>query len=303
MSRVLNRFGVPLPTSGRRMMGQPKPKHKFRVIMFGFGASEIWNDDGASITFETDTVTRPKLQFDTHEVHMFDGVANMSGKKRWGDVSLTVKDTVDSRPLNAMVRQMNKQIDFFRTIAPATVNRGYKFEMWIQTLSGNEDAIDDLQVLAGLADKYLLGRDDGIASPMLFAGTLDTFACTGCMISEYDFGALDYKDSNYNTMTMNIKVDNCFVLDSFGKPVSSKGETSVGSLIDVAENALENVIGGVVDGAVSQIGGAIDNAVGGIFGEASDYLESGLDAVTDTVSDIAGSAFDSVSDTIGGLFK
>lgn len=293
MSKVLDRFGVPLPTVGRRMMGQPKPKNRFRVIFFGFGGPEIWNSDGGALTYETSSVTRPSLQFDTHEVHMFDGVSNMSGKRRWSDVTLTVKDTVANDPLKAIARQAQKHSDYYRRVSPLTTNGGYKFEMWIQTLNGNELAAEQISELAGQADRYTKPGSTDINLSEMFKGTIDTFACVGCMVSEYAFGDLDYSDSNYSNLTLTIKVDNCAILNEHGFMFGAGSEFSAGSQVDFSDQMLSGSIASSIQNALKQQ----------FEGFKSELFSDVTDIGIGIANGVAGKAVGAVNNAIGGLFN
>lgn len=240
--RTLDKFGVKQHNSGVSMMGQPKPKNRFRVMLFGFGYELIWNDETSAITIQTDSVSKPKVSFNAQEMHNFDGVASYSGKKRWGEIELAVKDTVDNGPITAVMHTLQKQTDFHRRLAPRGSDDGYKFEMWIQTLSGEEELEDWLEKGMAFADKYLFGNEDAPSSPGFFAGTLDTWVCQGCMVTEYNFGELDYSDSNYNTINLTIKPDHCFMLDDKGQPMSGDGM----SMLDTAK-AVSGGIGSVAN--------------------------------------------------------
>lgn len=150
----LDKFGVPIPNDGRRQMGYPKPKNKFRVLLFGFGADDSWGDDGIAIAYETNTVSLPKFTVATHELHQFDGISNIAGKQRWNSMNLEVKDTIDNAPARAIFKQIQRHKDFNRRIAPK-VNRGkYKFEMWIQLLGG-EDKPGSVSSIDKLANQAL----------------------------------------------------------------------------------------------------------------------------------------------------
>lgn len=293
MSKVLDRFGVPLPTVGRRMMGQPKPKNRFRVIFFGFGGPEIWNDDGGALTYETNTVTRPSLQFDTHEVHMFDGVSNMSGKRRWSDVTLTVKDTVSNSPLKSIAKHAQKHSDYYRRVSPLTVNGGYKFEMWIQTLDGNELSADQVSEIAGQADKYTRPGDNDINLSEMFKGTLDTFACIGCMVSEYSFGDFDYSDSNFSNLSLTIKVDNCAILDQHGLMFSAGTEFSTGSAADFSDKILSGSVASSIQNALKQ---QFEGFKAELTGDITD-IGIGI------ANQVAGDAAGAVSGALGGLLN
>lgn len=262
---TLDKFGVPIPSGSRRVMGQPKAKNRFRVVLYGFGADHEWGDAGASICYETNTVDLPKFNVATHELHQFDGITNIAGKMRWQDMTLTVKDTIDNQPAQAVVQQIQRHRDFNRRMAPGMVSGGYKFEMWIQTLTGEEDVSSALETAAGFVDaaldlraKYEAGASIGDAfssgiEPELLSGTIDTWICTGCMISDVDFGDKDYSDSNFNTISLTIKPDNCVCIDSTGKPLMYAPSSF---------NLASAVGGAVVAGGVSAFLGGDPTAVG-----------------------------------------
>lgn len=227
---ALDKFGVPLPSGARQTMGQPKAKNRFRVILYGFGADEEWGEAGAAIAYETNSVDLPKFNIATHELHQFDGITNVAGKMRWNNMNLEVKDTVDNKPVQAIVQQIQRHRDFNRRMAPKTERGKYKFEMWIQTLSGETDLLDSVETIASQVDavldmraKYNAGEtfEDAISSQIeskLLSGTLNTWICSGCILTDVDFGQLEYSTGDYNTITMTIKPDSCISIDASGQP-------------------------------------------------------------------------------------
>lgn len=272
----LSKYGVPLPTGPRRIMGQPKPKNKFRVVLYGFGNDPTWGDSGAAICYETNSVDLPTFTIASHELHNFDNITNYSGKMRWGTMNLTLKDTIDNGPLKAVVQQIQKHKDFNRRMAPRLSSSGYKFEMWIQTLSGETSTtgdtltkaatlIDQVTEFAGLISSGLPFTEvlsSGVPASLL-EGTIDTWICTGCIITDVDFGDKDYSDSDFNTIDITIKPDNCINIDQSGKPL----------IYDPSSFTAGGLIGSILD--ATGVTGFINDAVSGVVGSVTG-------AVTDT---------------------
>lgn len=267
----LDKFGVPIPTGGRRIMGQPKPKNRFRVVLYGFGADGTWGDSGAAICYETNSVDLPKFNIANHELHLFDGMTTYAGKMRWQEMNLTVKDTVDNSPVMAIIQQLQKHRDFNRRMAPRMPGDSYKFEMWIQTLSGEKRPVNMLTQIAEIADKGIAVADafmnDGDVfgalsdnASELLAGTIDTWVCSGCVLTDVDFGDKEYDESNFNTISLSIRPDNCVCIDSSGKPMmyAPSSFNIGGALMAGAATAL-------VGGDITAVGSSMNDAAGGFF--------------------------------------
>lgn len=189
MSNVLSRYGVPLP-EGRQQMKMPKPKHRFRVLFWGFGHPE----DGDYITAETNSIDLPSVSYDPQAVDSYNSKAYYKGKGTWGTQSLTIRDTIDNTTLRAVANQMQKEFDHYRQIQQTSA-ADYKFEMWIQSLDGSDTG----------------GQ---------FDGTLHTWVCEGCITQDFAFESVDYSDSAVMTMSMTIQPDNCYLLDGSGNPLA-----------------------------------------------------------------------------------
>lgn len=273
MSFSLNKWGVPSPTGGSKVMEQPKPKCKFRVLTYGFGADTTWGDNGGYVCFATESVSRPKLTVDTHELHTFDGVSRMSGKCKWGDITLSIRDTVSNDVATAVHSQIQKQRDFYRRMAPRAKGYSYKFEMMIQTMTGQESTKDAIDTLANLVDTYVLDNTEAVSTTLL-TSTLETWLLSGCIVSTYDFGEYNYSDSNYNTITLTIQPDNCILLDDSGN-VMLQSSASAG--FDM---------GGFLSGMLSSLNQGIGSALG-LSGSVTDVVGSaistGLSSAVSTV--------------------
>ncbi len=340
-----NRFGVPIPSDGRRQMGWPKPKNKYRVLLFGFGADDSWDDDGICIAYETNTVALPKFTVATHELHHFDNITNISGKHRWQSMNLEIKDTIDNKPTKAVYRQIQKYRDFNRRIAPK-VNRGkYKFEMWIQLLGSSaasevtgidkvayeanrikeqandvnsilndgldiaETAIDAWDTITGAgqlgigtvldtlnAGINIADNIDNIQDTLtdfgavaadikadLFTGTMATWVCSGCLMTDVDFGELDYTTADFNTISLSILPDTCMPIDANGNPLSL-----------VPGTAAEQVATSVANDIADDIDAAVD-----IFNTGRDIVDTATD-IWNTASGVISNSDPTTS--IGGFF-
>ena len=274
ISSKLNKFGVPSPTGGSVVMSQPKPKNRFRVITYGFGSDSSWGNAGGWMCFGTNAVDRPKFSVDTHELHKFDSITRYTGKTRWNDITLTIKDTVDNKPALAIHSQLQKQKDYYRRMAPRLAGYDYKFEMMIQTLNGQFNIEDEITVAAELIDKYLLGNKSESISPKLLAGTLETWLCTGCIVTDYDFGSYNYADSNFNEIVLTIAIDNCILMDKGGGIMLQSSTFDSGSIfggiMGYADSAIGSMLG--LSGPVTKVIG--DTVKSGINGAASSVFKS-----------------------------
>ena len=273
MSFSLNKFGVPSPTGGSKVMEQPKPKCKFRVLMYGFGADTTWGDCGGYVCFATDSVSRPKLTVDVKELHTFDGVSHMTDKCRWGEITLSIRDTVSNNVATAVHSQIQKQRDYYRRMAPRAKGYSYKFEMMIQTMSGQENSKDAISTLANIVDTYVLDNTESVSATLL-TSTLETWLLSGCIVSEYDFGSYEYSDSNYNLINLTIQPDNCILLDDSGN-VMLQSSASAG--FDM---------GGFMSGLLSTLNTGIGSALG-LGGSVTSVLgtavSNGLSSAVNTV--------------------
>ena len=258
LANNINKFGVPLPTGGGIVMSQPKPKNKFRVVTYGFGADASWGNHGSWICMETNACSRPKFSVQTHEMHKFDTLSRYSGKLRWNEIQIRIKDTVDNKPATAIHSHIQKQKDFYRRIAPRMPGYGYKFEMMIQTMKGDFSVDDSLMVVGELLDKYILNNSDHSISPKLLAGTFETWLCTGCIVTEYDFGEYDYSTANFNEITLTIQPDNCVLIDQAGRIMLESSQSAgfsiggfFGGLFSAGDKALGEALG--LSGPVTEV--------------------------------------------------
>lgn len=142
---MISKFGVPLPDIKPSLV-QPKTKQRFRVMLFNFG-QDI--NDGRGLSFETESVSKPVIKFETNEYRFGGSLTRDVGFHTWESVDLEIRDSIDNKSIRAVVNQIRTMVDQPRVVG-AIANS--KFEMVIQTLNG-----DDTRSLHG--SDSLLGVD------------------------------------------------------------------------------------------------------------------------------------------------
>lgn len=267
---VFSKYGVPLP-GGRGAVAMPKQKQRFRVILNGFGSGVSGNsNDGEIITLETESVDKPKLKFDRiDQKYMGTMVSDISGHT-WGEIELTVRDSITNHQLRAVANHIQRQIEQRRIVGhrPDT-----KFEMMIQTLNGDDmrklyggdnnmlgdgftntlnkyadqlytTALGSFADLAESSDTtfgkllgdYLTPRESDV--PELFYNTQDTWVLVGCTLQDYDFDQHTYEESSHLVMKLRIKPDNCYLLDNRGMPMPRENPRNGATNNDTIDNIL-----------------------------------------------------------------
>lgn len=130
MSR--NKYGVPLPDI-RPSVVQPKPKNRFRIMLYGFAMKD--NNDERQISFNTDNVTKPEIEFDLNEYTMYNSKTYDHGIHTWKPIELSIRDSVDNASLKSVANQILMMMEQKRFIGR---RQNTKFEMWIQTMGGGD---------------------------------------------------------------------------------------------------------------------------------------------------------------------
>ena len=179
---TLDRFGVPYPMAAKSMMIQPKAKYKFRVLWYG--------PAGHSLGVNVDSIELPSITFDHHNTHKFNTEAGYLGKKRVSDFTVTIRDDIKSQVLSSVTTTILDNYNRFQRVLSGSSPDlyDYKFQMWVQFLSGKEITTGDAAAIAQnidagltLADS-LLGTDLGKNSEQ-FQGTLATMVIEGCCVT------------------------------------------------------------------------------------------------------------------------
>lgn len=212
---MIDKFGVPLPGGGRISMKQPKAKYKFRVIFFGFGAQ----DDGNHITIDTNTVGAPHVQHENVTIHSYNSSMHYKGKYTWNEIEVVFRDSVGNMSAKAIYNQLRKEFNYYTQESRLTDSQ-FKFEMWIQELDGSNSE----------------------STTNLYQGTLSTWVCQGCFITDANFGDWDYSDSNPQVITMSIQPDACAKLGPtglpFGDEVSGNGNPETSTSVSTAQTSI-----------------------------------------------------------------
>lgn len=188
--RTLGRFGVPIngTTTG---MKQPKMKHRFRVLLTGFGEG---GNAANPLTLETNTCTLPSVTFEEQVVHGYNSRAYYAGKYEWSTIDLVVRDIVDNSVIRQVAAQQQKQFDHFNQVGENAA-ASYKFTMQIQDMDGTVDGV--------LSEWYL----------------------EGCWLTNPQYGDRDMASSEAGIITLPIRFDNATLyIDDV--PVLDPGSTS-----------------------------------------------------------------------------
>lgn len=171
--RTLDKFGVPLAGESLGIL-HPKQSYRFRVLFKNFG-----NIGGnmKEMTQNVMSVGRPNPTTDEVLLHSYNSIGKIAGKYSWADISLKLRDDLNSSVAKHVGAQMQKQFNFFeQTSAVAGIN--YKFTMEIQELDGT--------------------RGDA----------LEIWQCEGCYLKGVEYGEHDYSSSEAMEITLSISMDN-----------------------------------------------------------------------------------------------
>jgi hypothetical protein len=191
---TLQNFGVPLGGgTGRGNMLQPKTKQKFRVRVTQFGPV----NGGLELSQQVVSVGRPQMSQPPVAVHSYNSIAYYAGKAEWQSVALTVRDDVSNSVSRLVGHQMQKQMNFFQQTS-ALAGSNYKFQMFIETLDGGNDAV------------------------------LEQWFLEGCYLENVNYETFDYTTAEAMTIEMTIRYDNATQSGGL-MPVSP--ELGVGPLI------------------------------------------------------------------------
>lgn len=179
MADTLSKFGVPMGGgTGRGGLLQLKYKYRFRVRVVNFGPIS----GGLELTQQVQSVSKPKIAYEPVEVHSYNSVAYYAGKHKWEEITLVVKDDATNNVSKLVGHQMQKQLNHFEQTAFASgVN--YKFVTYIETMDGGNDNV------------------------------LETWTLEGCFLSNVDHMDLDFGESAFQTITMQIRYDNATLGD------------------------------------------------------------------------------------------
>lgn len=169
----LAKFGVPLDGSKLGIL-HPKQMYRFRVVWQNFGENNGLREMTANVV----KVTRPKFVFGVVELHSYNSVGLIQGKRNPFDpVEITLRDDITNSVVSSVGAQIQKQMNHFeQTSAVAGIN--YKFSMEIHSLDGTNN------------------------------DQLESWVLDGCFIENVNYGEGDYASGEPNLITLSVRFDN-----------------------------------------------------------------------------------------------
>jgi hypothetical protein len=187
----LAKFGIPLDGNKLGIL-HPKQQYRFRVIWQNFGENNGLREMTANVV----TCTRPKVTFTEVELHSYNSVAWIQGKRAPFDpVEITLRDDITNSVVSSVGAQIQKQMNHFeQTSAVAGIN--YKFAMEIHTLDGTNN------------------------------DQLESWVLDGCFIQSVGYGEFDYKEGEPVMLTLSIRFDNA---TNIAGPNTNEGTTVGGN--------------------------------------------------------------------------
>lgn len=169
----LAKFGIPLDGSKLGIL-HPKQMYRFRVVWQNFGENNGLREMTANVV----KVTRPKVSFAMAELHSYNSVGLIAGKRNPFDpVEITLRDDITNSVVSSVGAQIQKQMNHFeQTSAVAGIN--YKFSMEIHSLDGTNNE------------------------------QLESWVLDGCFIESVQYPEGDYSSSEPNLVTLSVRFDN-----------------------------------------------------------------------------------------------
>jgi hypothetical protein len=176
----LNKFTVPLATSvsaSAQGLLMPKLKFRFRASFDGFGVSA----NRVELTKQVMDIKRPSLNFNPITIDVYNSKVYLQGKPEWQEVTVNLRDDASGNVTRLVGEQVQKQFDFLEQ-ASASSGIDYKFTLKYEVLDGG----------------------NGANTP----NVLETWEMYGCMISQVDYGDMNYSSNDPATIALTIRYDN-----------------------------------------------------------------------------------------------
>lgn len=176
----LNRFTVPLATNqsaSTQGLLMPKLKYRFRAVFENFGVSS----DRVELTKQVANISRPNLNFNPFTIDVYNSKVNLVGKPSWEAVTVTLRDDAGGNVSKLVGEQVQKQFDFAEQ-SSASSGIDYKFLLRFEMLDGG----------------------NGANQP----NVLETWELYGAILTQVNYGDMDYTSSDPVTITLNVMYDN-----------------------------------------------------------------------------------------------
>lgn len=200
-SASLTNFTVPLASdqsSSTQGLLMPKLKYRFRVTLQNFGVAA----DTTELTKQVIDFTRPSASFNPFVIDVYNSKVNLVGKPEWEAVTLNLRDDVQGQVSLLVGQQIQRQFDFMEQSSAAS-GQDYKFITLLEMLDGG----------------------NGSFTPTV----LETWELDGCLISNVNWGDLNYSQAEAATIQLQIKFDNA--IQGAGEGVGVNVGRTTGSVI------------------------------------------------------------------------
>lgn len=203
LTRTLDKFGVPVSGSNKIGMLQPKPQHRWRVLVTNFGDGNP--NEQKEITRQMKSVGRPNVQYNPVVVDSYNSKMWYCGKHTWQAINFSMYDDITQRASNVVGQQIQKQLDHVNQVGFPT-GQSYKFQMCIQTLDGSD------------------------------TGVVENFFCEGCWLVNINYGQGDYASDAPFMLECSVQYDNMTLEEFRDSPLIRPGGDGFGFLIPQAPN-------------------------------------------------------------------
>jgi hypothetical protein len=169
----LAKFGIPLDGTKLGIL-HPKQMYRFRIVWQNFGENNGLREMTANVV----KVTRPKVAFGMAELHSYNSVGLIAGKRSpFEAIEVTLRDDITNAVVSSVGAQIQKQMNHFeQTSAVAGIN--YKFTMEIHSLDGTNN------------------------------DQLESWVLDGCWLENVNYGEGDYSSGEPNLITLSVRFDN-----------------------------------------------------------------------------------------------
>jgi hypothetical protein len=192
---TLSKLTVPLASdqsASAQGLLMPKLQYRFRVSLENFGVSTPTTE----LTKQVVDITRPTLDFEDIEIHVYNSRVRLAGKHNWNDITINLRDDVTGQVQKLVGEQLQKQFDFYEQSSAAS-GIDYKFTTRIEILDGG----------------------NGANVP----NVLETWEIYGCYVKNANYQTLAYANNEPVTIQLAIRYDN-----AIQSPVGTGVGTAIG---------------------------------------------------------------------------
>lgn len=176
----LSKFTVPLASdqsASSQGLLMPKLKYRFRVSFENFGVSTPRSE----LTKQVIDFQRPNVTFEEIPIDIYNSKVYIQGKHTWESVTVNLRDDASGAVAKLVGEQIQKQFDMMEQ-ASAASGIDYKFITRCEILDGG----------------------NGASTP----NVLETWEMYGCMVTNVNYGDLNYASNEPATIAMTIRFDN-----------------------------------------------------------------------------------------------